>query len=68
MNLEKVRDRKYHPAAPQQSARLTRPRVIIRLRGAELAKVGYHVSRQILALWLNDLESRSAATPPLRTA
>jgi NTE family protein len=37
-------------------------------RGGELAQVGYRTSRQILALWLEELSERSAAKSPLKTA
>jgi NTE family protein len=71
-------DRKWQLEAPRYASRpevlIIDPVVDLQVQaldfrhGAELAKLGYRTSRQILGLWLEELESQSAATPPLKTA
>ncbi len=71
-------DRKWQLEAPRYSLRpeilIIDPEHDIQVdaldfsKGAELAKIGYQASRQILSLWLEDLEERKTAEGPRRIA
>ena len=71
-------DRKWQLEAPRYSLRpeilIIDPEHDIQVdaldfsKGAELAKIGYQASRQILSLWLEDLKERRSAEGPRRIA